>query len=323
MCTAITLKTGHFYFGRNLDLDCSYNEAVTITPRKFPFAFRNGQTEKTHYAMIGMAAVNKDFPLYYEATNEKGLSMAGLNFPGNAVYQPKNNQKNIAPFELIPWLLAQCATVDDATSLLRDVNIWDESFSKQYPLTPLHWIIADREKCIVAEPLTDGLRVCPNPVGVLTNNPPFDYHLHNLNHFMGLSPHQPENNFSRKLELRPYSFGMGAIGLPGDLSSGSRFMRAAFGKLNAVCPDTEDGSVSQFFHILDSVAQQRGLNAMGKDQWEITCYSSCCNADKGIYYYTTYENRCITAVSMHHENLDSNHLIAYQLPEKLQITHRN
>ena len=101
MCTAITYKTKAHYFGRNLDLEYSYNETITIMPRNFPLRFRHVKSPQTYYAMIGMATVADNYPLFYEATNEKGLSMAGLNFPGNAEYKPYNEDKdNITPFEI-------------------------------------------------------------------------------------------------------------------------------------------------------------------------------------------------------------------------------
>lgn len=314
MCTAITFKTQDFYFGRNLDLEYHYRETVTITPRNYEFRYRNGQRNDRHYAMIGMATVEDSYPLYYEATNETGLSMAGLNFPGNAFYHTANSATtNIAPFELIPWVLSQCATVDDAQALLSNVTIWAEPFGKDYPLSPLHWLLADKQRCITIEPLETGLRVTDNPVGVLTNNPPFDYHMYHLASYLNLTAKQPENRFSSKLELSPFSYGMGGIGLPGDLSSPSRFVRAAFGKLNSVCRSTEAESVNQFFHILSSVAQLRGLNAIQENAWEITRYSSCCNTDRCIYYYNTYENSCISAVEMFSEDLDSTALKKYPL----------
>ena len=92
MCTAAAFQNQDFYFGRNLDLDYSYHEEITITPRNYPFRFRYAETLSQHYAMIGMAYVADDYPLYYEATNEAGLSMAGLNFPGNADYIIPNQQ---------------------------------------------------------------------------------------------------------------------------------------------------------------------------------------------------------------------------------------
>lgn len=324
MCTAITYQTKDFYFGRNLDLHYHYRETVTVTPRSYPFRFRCGATLPQHYALIGMATIADGYPLYYEATNEKGLSLAGLNFPGNAVYRPQSEfLDNIAPFELIPWLLGRCATVEEAMEQVERLNLWNTPFSDAFPLSPLHWLLADRNRAVVLEPLSDGLKVSENPIGVLTNNPPFDFHLHHLAHFMNLTPEQPENRFSGSVELQPYSLGMGAIGLPGDLSSASRFVKAAFTKLNSVSGDTESESISQFFHILGSVAQQRGLSHVRHAEYEYTLYSSCCNTDKGIYYYTTYENSQITAVDMHRCGLDGRELFSYPLITGQQVRYQN
>ena len=132
-------------------------------------------------------------------------------------------------------------------------------------------------------------QVYDDPVGVLTNNPPFPVQLFALNNYAGVSRKQPENPFAGTLKLDAYSRGMGAMGIPGDLSSQSRFVKAAFTKLSSVSGDSEKESVSQFFHILGSVDQQRGCCEVGDGKYEITIYTSCCNADKGIYYYTTYD----------------------------------
>ena len=324
MCTAATYKTKDHYFGRNLDLEYSYNESVTVTPRNFVLNFKKVPALEKHYAMIGMAAVMNSYPLYYEATNEKGLSMAGLNFPGNADYKPEAEGKdNVTPFEFIPWILGQCADVSEARVLLEKINLVDICFSPELPLATLHWIISDREESITVESVKDGLKVYDNPVGILTNNPTFDYHMTNLCNYMSLSSEAPVNSFSDKVKLETYSRGMGAMGLPGDLSSASRFVKAAFTKLNSLSGDSESASISQFFHILGSVAQQRGCVHMGEGKYEITIYSSCCNTDKGIYYYTTYENSQITGIDMHHENLDSALLISYPIITGQQIKMMN
>lgn len=324
MCTAATYRTKDHYFGRNLDLEFSYSETVTITPRNYPFRFRKMGTLDRHYAMIGMAFVVEDCPLYYDATNEKGLSMAGLNFPGNAYYPPVAEGKdNVPPFEFIPWILCQCATVAEARVLLERINLADICFSEELPLSTLHWIISDREESITVESVKEGLKVYDNPVGILTNNPPFDFQMHNLVNYMALSTEPPENTFAPGLDLKPYSRGMGGMGLPGDLSSASRFVKAAFTKLNSLSGDSESESISQFFHILGSVAQQRGCVHMGEGKYEITIYSSCCNTDKGIYYYTTYENSQITAVDMHREDLDGEKLVNYPLIKGQQIRMQN
>ena len=312
MCTAITLKNADFYFGRNLDLYYHYNEAVTVAPRNFLFDFRNGKTLADHYAIIGMATVSGGYPLYYDATNEKGLSMAGLNFPDNATYLPESDSKeNIAPFELIPYILGLCATVDEALDKIININLWNIPFSDEFPLSPLHWIIADKKRCITLEPMCDGLKIYENPIGVLTNNPPFDYHMHNLANYINLTTAQPEDRFGA--DLKPYSLGMGAIGLPGDLSSASRFVRAAFNKINSTSGESEEECVNRFFHILTSVEQIKGLNRVREDECEHTVYSSCCNTDRGIYYYATYNNREITAVNMNKVNLNGDKIVSYKL----------
>lgn len=324
MCTAATYKTKNHYFGRNLDLEYSYQETVTVTPRNYPFSFRKMGSIPSHYAIIGMAYVSGDYPLYYDATNEKGLSMAGLNFPDNAYYPDYDSSKdNVSPFEFIPWILGQCSNISETQKMLSKINLVNINYSEELPLSPLHWIIADRDTSIVIESTRDGLRIHDNPVGILTNNPPFDYQLFRLNHYMALSTEQPENHFSRTLSLKPYSRGMGALGLPGDLSSQSRFIKAAFTKMNSRSGDSESESISQFFHILTSVEQQQGLVHMGAGAYEITLYSSCCNTDKGIYYYTTYGNHQISAVDMHKEDLEGTHLACYPLIKNQQIHFQN
>ena len=324
MCTAVTYRTKDFYFGRTLDYEFSYQEEVTITPRNYPFRFRHLDTIKQHYAIIGMAFVQGDYPLYYDAVNEKGLGMAGLNFVGNAAYYDIAPDKdNVAVFEFIPWILGQCETVAQARKLLDRINLTKDNFSAQLPTSSLHWLIADRNEAITVEAMADGMHIYENPVGALTNNPPFPQQMFRLNDFRHLSRKDPENSFSPALELNRYSRGMGAMGLPGDLSSQSRFVRVSFVKMNSVSADAEEGSVSQFFHILGSVDQQRGCCDVGEGEYEITIYTSCCNADRGIYYYTTYDNHQITAVDMHRENLDGAVLVRYPLVQGQQIRYQN
>ena len=324
MCTAACYKTKDFYFGRTLDYDFSYAEEVTVTPRNFPFPFRNTCALKTHYAIIGMAFVPVSYPLYYDAVNEKGLCMAGLNFVGNAYYgKAQKGKLNLAQYEFIPYILGKCATVNEALKELESINLIAVEYAEGMPAAQLHWIIADKQKAITVEFVKEGLKIYDNPAGVLTNNPPFDDQLFNLNNYMSLSPRDPENKFSDKLNLSAYSRGMGALGLPGDLSSQSRFVRAAFVKANSVSGYGEEESVNQFFHILGSVCQPRGACIIGKDGYEISIYTSCCNAAKGIYYYQTYENHAVSAVDMHAENLDGNGLYRYPIIRRESITFQN
>lgn len=324
MCTAATFRSKDFYFGRTLDYEFSYGDEVTVTPRGYALHFRHAAPLHTHYAVIGMAHVLQNYPLYYDAMNEKGLCMAGLNFVGNAVYRPAAEGKdNVAQFELIPWLLGQCASVQEVKARLQNLNITDDAFLPQLPTAQLHWLIADRTEAITVEAVRDGLRVYPNPVGVLTNNPPFDMQMFHLNNYRHLSAQTPPNTFAPDLPLQDYCRGLGGLGLPGDLSSQSRFVRVAFTKLHAVCGESEAESVSQFFHIMGAVDQQRGCDELDAGKYEITLYTSCCNARTGVYYYTCYNNHQITAVDMHKEDLDGAELARYPLIEEEQIRYQN
>ena len=324
MCTAATYKTKDFYFGRTLDYEFSYGEEIVVMPRRFPLDFRFLGKSEEHYAIIGMAHVADGYPMFYDAVNEKGLAMAGLNFVGNAVYaQPKPDRTNIAQFEFIPWLLGRCASVAQARTELSKLNLTGTPYSEHFPPAQLHWIIADKDETITVESVAEGLKIYDNPAGVLTNNPPFDLQMFHLNNYRQLSPQQPENRFAPQLPLVTYSRGMGAIGLPGDLSSMSRFVRVAFTRAHAVSDDAESASVSQFFHILGSVDQQRGCCEVADGKYEITIYTSCCNASRGIYYYTTYDNSRVTAVDMHRENLDDAVLSRYPMLTEMDILLQN
>ena len=165
-----------------------------------------------------------------------------------------------------------------------------------------------------------GMGIYENPVKVLTNNPPFPFQMMNLCQYRGLSSRQIPCDFADEVELEEYSRGMGALGLPGDLSSASRFVRAAFHRLNAESGETEEECVHQFFHLLGSVEMPRGSLILENGALDLTVYSSCCNTDRGIYYYKTYENSHVIGVDMYKEDLEGNIVISYPfIKEKLYI----
>jgi len=315
MCTAISFLGKDHYFGRNLDLEHHWQECVAITPRNFPLAGK-----ESHYALIGMATVANGYPLYFEATNEQGLSAAALNFPGNAVYHlPDPGKQNIPSYDLIGYVLARCKSCREAKALLQDSSITNQSFGENLPPTPLHWLIADREEALVLESTTEGLQLYENPVGVLANNPPFPMQMTLLANYMGLSPEAPENHLAPGVSITPYSSGMGAMGLPGDYSSPSRFARAVFVKYAS--HPVQDG-LSQYFHLLGAVEQPDGCVQIG-DKFQKTLYSCCCDTARGIYYYTTYGNRQITAVDMRNTDLDATSLSTFPLVTDQQIRYEN
>ncbi len=324
MCTAIRFCSQAHYFGRNLDLDRFFKEEVCVVPRGFPLAFRRMGSRTQHYAMIGMASVVDGVPLLYDAANEHGLAMAGLNFPGNAFYGPEQPGKdNVAPFEFIPWILGQCKTVAEAEILLAPINLVNISFSESLPLSPLHWILSDRDRCIVVEPMKDGLHIHENPLGVLTNNPPFPHQLANWETYRHLRTDNTQVLRAENLPYSTYCQGLGAVGLPGDVSSMSRFVRVAFGLENALRPEAEAAAVGQFFHLLTSVEMIEGVCKTDAGTWDITGYSACINTEKGRYYYTTYGNRRISCVDMHRTDLDGSQLARFPLIKEESIHYQN
>lgn len=324
MCTAVSFEKNDFYFGRNLDYEIRFGDNVVITPRNYCFDFKLAGTMREHYAMIGMAHVEDNFPLYYDGTNEKGLAMAGLNFVDNAVYgAPVDGKFAVAPHEFIPFVLGQCANLSEARELLEKICLVNIPFSEKLPVSQLHWIISDKSGSVVVESTKNGFFVYDNPIGVLTNNPEFPLQETQLNNYMGLSAKPPENRFCSKIPFKPYSRGMGAIGLPGDLSSESRFVRAAFIKANSVCGDTEEECVSQVFHILTGVENPSGCCELENGTYQITQYTCCCNCTKGIYYYNYYNNHQINAVDMHRENLNASELKIFAPQDKECINFQN
>lgn len=313
MCTAVAWNG---LFGRNLDLWCSYGEAVVITPRRFPFPF----AASSHTALIGMAHVNDGYPLYYEAVNEHGLAMAGLNFPHFAVYAPvpRENTEPVPSYALIPYLLTRCKTTAQVRQLLPHITVVDTPFSQALPASPLHWLLTDTAgDTIVLEAVREGLMVYDDPCGVLTNAPPFPYHRARLADYANLQPYQPSGEDGELL----YSGGLGAVGLPGDWSSSGRFVRAAYVRKHLVPKDTTTAGVNQFFHMLDSVAMPEGAILVdypgspipGTPTPEKTVYSCVMELATGRYHYKTYDQPYLRTRELHAVEPDTETLYVYPM----------
>lgn len=302
MCTAISYGN---YFGRNLDLERGYGERVVITPRNYRFKMRCVDDLENHYAFIGMAAVVGEYPLYFDAMNEKGLCMAGLNFPNNAVFHPLCEGKlNIATFEFIPYILGKCQNISEAEALLFKINLVNINFSDNLPNSPLHWIISDGERTLTVESVKDGLKVYENTVGVLTNNPPFLQQIENYRKYIEIfNAKIPQNNGGHS-----YSLGYDGVGIPGDFSSSSRFVKAAFVKHRLPQNLIGQAAVNHFFHILGSVAMPKGCVLTPSGECEYTRYSCCCDRENGEYYYTTYDNCQMMQAAMGNYDLENNKL---------------
>ena len=315
MCTAVNFGK---YFGRNLDNERSFGENIAVTSRNFKIELRSGKSISSHKAMMGMAHIRNGIPLYYDCINEAGLYMAGLNFYEAAYRPPSDKLENIASFELIPYILSYCSTVDDAIIMLKKINLTNVCFEPELPPSPLHWMIADKKRSIAVESTIDRINIYKNPAGVLTNSPNLPTQLFSLNSFIKLSPKTPKNNFG--IPLKKYSRGMGTIGLPGDLSSNSRFVRAAFVRANSKYSDKSSDNISQFFHILNSVEQPFGCCELESGEYEYTIYQSCIDSDSSTYYYRTYYDQRIRSVSLKTESLNMDRIISFELENGEEIS---
>lgn len=326
MCTSIIYTAnGQHYFGRNLDLEISFGEHPVITLRNYVFKYRKLPNRKATYAMIGMAIVKDNYPLYFDAANEKGLGIAGLNFDGPCHYFSESAEKdNVAPFELIPYLLSQYTSVEEVKNALKNINLVDINFSEKLQVSPLHWLIADKTgKSIVVESTVSGLHVYDNPVSVLTNNPEFPEQFANLANYINISPAQPENTLIPDANINLYSRGLGTHHLPGGMDSASRFVKVAFVLAHAPKGQNEAKSITNYFHVLHSVEQPKGTDEVRPNSYEYTIYSDGTNLETGTVYYTNYENNQINAIKLEHENVDGEKIINYDLLEKQEIHYQN
>ncbi|MGG7213503.1 choloylglycine hydrolase [Clostridium nigeriense] len=329
MCTALTLKTkdGYHLFGRNMDIEFSFNQSVTLVPRNFSYVNRaTDKKEKTKYAMIGMGTIIDNHPCYAEAMNEKGLACAGLNFPKYSHWHEETMEGkiNIPPYDLILWIVGRFESIAELRKELENIHLVGKPINENTPLPTLHWIVSDSKgDCIVIENTIEGLKIFENKVGVLTNAPTFDWHITNLVQYMKVSPTQPSETIWGEEKINPLGQGAGGRELPGDFSSTSRFVKAAFLRSNAVLGDDELSGIIEFFHILSGVAMIRGAVVTPQNLNDITQYTSCMCQEKGIYYYNTYNNNQINAIDMNKEDLDGKEIKIFEYRDKQVINYEN
>lgn len=294
MCTVVNQIGGYHLFGRTLDLSYTYGEEVVYAPKGITLPSPTLASITTTHAVMGVAHVAQDFPLYYDAVSEAGLCMAALNFPSYAMYHPPMDGKhNIASFELIPWLLGQCSTLSQAYQLLHEINITPHAFSPDLPPTPLHWMLSDATSSVVIESTKAGLEIHPNPVHVMTNAPDFPQQMTRLADYRHLSPTISPNTLCPTDDLPIYSQGLGSVGLPGGMTSTDRFVRGVYANTHTIHENTPEEEVNRFFHVMETVSQPKGCAITPTGEPIYTVYTSCGDPAAMIYYLTTYGCRCI------------------------------
>lgn len=329
MCTALTLtsKDGFHFFGRNMDIDYHFDQSVMFVPRNFEWINNvSGESNQTKYALLGMGTLVDNHPLLADGMNERGLACAGLNFVGFAHYEDNSilGKVNLAPYNLMLWILSNFESVSEVKSALKEVSLVNKAFTSSLPVPTLHWMVYDKnDESIVIETTAERFVINDNTVGVLTNQPSFDWHLINLNQYMGLTSTQPETVTWHKQQLEPLGNGLGLKGLPGDFYPASRFVRAAFLKSHSVFLDTKDSTISELFHILNNVAPVGGSVITTEGKNFISLYSSCMCLESGVYYYTTYHNHQINAINMFNEDLEDHKIKVFEYLDTQSINFQN
>ena len=309
-CTSFRIKTtdGTVIFVRTMEFAIDLHSTVAVVPRNCKFVGtapegKNGKTWETKYAFIGPNAAGKNNYIM-DGVNEKGLSAALLYLPGFTKYQevkPSQYDMTIAPEELCTWILSLFSTVDEVKSGIDQVRVAAIK-NKLGFLAPLHYVVNDAEgNCLVIEYLPDGLKLWDNPLGVMTNSPPLDWHLINLRNYVNLKAENVLKETIGDLTLTPIGQGSGLLGLPGDFTPPSRFVRIAFLSQSALPVKTAEEGVNLGFHLMNNidiaigtVRQKYGEKVMlGRTQY-VTLYDQ---KNKRLYY-RTYTNQDIRVVDM-------------------------
>lgn len=299
MCTAVRFNdaAGKMFFGRNLDWVETYGETIVFTPRARTYDYVFGAMHRDEpFDVLGVGAISSGNPLYFDCANDQGLAVAGLNFPGCARFphHPVEGKCNVATFEFPLWVTRNFSSVAEVETVLNTVELVTPIVDGQ-PESLLHWIIADAERSIVVERTPHGLNVHQNPVDVLTNQPELPWHLENLRNYLTSTSDVPAPASWGALELRAWGSGSGMRGIPGDVSSVSRFVRAAYTNANHPVKSSEADNVTRIFHTLGSVQMVDGSAKISDGRFEKTLFTSGYSSATNTYYANTYDDFRIRA----------------------------
>lgn len=260
----------------------------------------NGATFRTKYGIVGLAVIQKEF--IAEGLNEAGLSAGLFYFPrygSYTTYNPAENQHTLNDMQLVTWMLSQFSTIDEIKAALPSIRIIG-SDQAAGSASAIHWRIGEPSgRQVVLEIVNSIPHFYENPVGVLTNAPGFEWHLTNLNNYINLTPGDIPPHPLSNLTLTAFGSGSGFLGLPGDITPPSRFVRIAFYRATAPQQPTALATILQSFHILNNFDLPIGIEhpiGQAPDIPSATQWTSAIDlTNRKIYYKTAYNStiRCI------------------------------
>lgn len=264
-CTAFQLQSldqSWVYF-RSMEFGFPFHSQAIIVPRgtKFEGATPDGKSGGLQWsAKYGFVGMNVDIApsIVADGMNEKGLVIGMLYLPGYSEYLPPDAAKadrTIGSWQVADYLLSTCSTVAEARALLEKESVYiaQQIFPPFNQLLPVHYYIADSTGAVlIAEFVNGKLRLHDNPIGILTNSPPFDWQTINLGNFVNLSPvNVPQANL-KTFKIQNYGQGSGLLGLPGDFTPPSRFVRATVFSQTAAPQPSALATVNEGFHVLNT-----------------------------------------------------------------------
>ncbi len=309
MCTSLTLMPDNRsgLLARTMDFSVNLEADFIVVPRNYPLlTTQPGPKPLGTYGFMGKGRKYQTHVLA-DGLNEAGLACASLYFSGYAKYNHEalENKINLAPEEVVAWMLASFSTIQEAKAAVLDLNILDK-VNDHFGITlPLHWIVSDRSGAsIVIEPMEGGLIIHDNPLGVMTNSPDFNWHLTNIRNYIGVNQKSVNPIELGGLRFAPFGSGGGSFGLPGDYTPPARFLRAVFGKETINPVEDEEEGVTAVFHILASVDIPKG-NVIADEGINYTQYTACMAVASGNYYFKTYDNNQLIKINLFDQNLDA------------------
>jgi choloylglycine hydrolase len=330
-CTGITIKPkdGSIIFARTLEFGMDLKSNILIVPRGKEFVGtatgdKVGLRWKAKYGIVGTNAF--DLPVIVDGLNEKGLHVGLFYFPGFAKYQEMKAEdlaKTLAPWELGSFLLGTCADVKEAVVAAKSVRVGAVVQKDMGFVPPVHFIVTDASgKSVVLEYIGEELKVHANPLGVMSNSPTFDWHMTNLSNYVTMSDKNVEKIDLGGKEIKGLGQGSGMLGLPGDFTPPSRFVRAvAFSKTTLPVEKAKDG-VLQAFHILNQFdipkGSARGID-QGKEVSDYTLWTSAADLKNLRYYFRTFDNSRIRMVDMKAVGLDAKEISTISMKGEEQI----
>lgn len=319
MCTGIFTKTkdGTYLLSRTMDFALPLEPSPLFIPRDFAWQTAIEQKSfKTTFGFIGAGRLLGETYFVADGVNEKGLSVAELYLPGEVYYaeQPTSSKVNVAPHELILWLLGTCATIDDVEAQLSNLRLVSARIPELDIVTPLHWILTDvTGRCVVIEPTEETLVIKDNAVGVMTNTPCLEWHIENLRNYLHVRPQQCESVRFGDYIAKPFSQGTGTSGLPGGFTPPERFVRVAFFKEHIEEAENEAQGVYNNNHILSTVRIPKGIVITANETSDYSQYvGTMCNNSK-TYYYSAYDQHDIVKVTL------TEQLLAHTSPKQFQL----